>query len=144
MTIMTSQTITIGMQTSGEDTITQEPVIELRKMLAAECNGPYSEEVREFALILRVGGVMQEFDFVGCERIRRNRRQRYITLDLSFPSREWKDKDPFHVRRFLIDQIETGLRCFVDRLNRDKVILRSSQLLADFARLKALYLAADA
>jgi hypothetical protein len=141
---MATQTITIGMQTSGEDTTTQHPVIELRKVLALECNGPYSEEILEFALILRVGGIMQEFDFVGCERIRRNRKQRYITLDLSFPSREWKDKNASHIRHFLIDQIETGIRCFVDRLNRDKVVLQSSELLADFARAKAMYLAADA
>jgi hypothetical protein len=141
---MVTQTITIGMQTSGEDSVAQQHVIELRKLLASECNGPYSEEVREFALILRVGGIMQEFDFLGCERIRRNRRRQYITLDLSFPSREWKGRDALHIRQFLVDQIETGIRCFVDRLNRDKVNVQGSELLADIARVKAMYLAAPA
>jgi hypothetical protein len=68
---MAAETITIGVQTSGEDTVTHQHVIELRKLLASECKGPYSEEIREFALVLRVGGIMQEFDFLGCERIRR-------------------------------------------------------------------------
>lgn len=53
--------------------------------MANRCKGPYSEEIAEFALVLRVGGNMQEFDFEGCERIRRSRKGKYITVDLGFP-----------------------------------------------------------
>jgi len=77
-------TITLGVQSSGDDDRTGEHVLELRKLLAAHCKGPYSDEISEFALVLRVGGNMQEFDFEGCECIRRNRKDRYITVDLGF------------------------------------------------------------
>src|SRR5438309_4867325 len=81
-----TDTVTLGVQSSGDDDRTNQHVLELRKLLAAYCKGPYSEEISEFALVLRIGGNMQEFDFEGCERIRRNRKDRYITVDLGFPS----------------------------------------------------------
>jgi len=55
------QTITLGMQTSGDDDRTDKHVLELRKLLAVHCKGPYSDEISEFALVLRIGGNMQEF-----------------------------------------------------------------------------------
>lgn len=137
---MASQTITIGMQTSGEDRVTESHVIRLRRLLAAHCNGPFSEEIQEFAPILRVGGDMQEFDFVGCENIRRNRRAGYITLDVAFPSKEWKSRSDLHIRLFLIEAIEMSLRCCLDRLRRDKVRVDGDKLLADFACVRHLFL----
>jgi hypothetical protein len=137
---MASQTITLGMQTSVEDRTTEPHVIALRKLLAEHCNGPFSEEVLEFAPILRVGGAMQEFDFVGCERIRRNRKARYITVDVAFPTTQWKGQNGLHVRQFLIQVVEMGLRCCLDRLRKDKVAVQEEKLLADFTRVKDLFL----
>ena len=87
---MISNAITLGAQTSGEDNRVDCHILAFRKLLGIHCKGPYSDEIDEFALILRIGGQMQEFDFEGCERIRRSRKQRYITVDLGFPSRRWK------------------------------------------------------
>jgi hypothetical protein len=137
---MASQTITIGMQTSGEDTRTEPHVVRLRKLLAAHCNGPFSKEIVEFALVLRVGGVMQEFDFSGCERIRRNRKGSYITVDIAFPSKDWKNQSDSHIKAFLIQAVETGLRCSLDRLRKDKVEVQSEKLLADYALVRELFL----
>jgi hypothetical protein len=137
---MASQTITIGMQTSGEDRTTQAHVIELRKLLAEHCNGPFSEEVTEFAPILRVGGKMQEFDFPGCERIRRNRKSKYITVDVAFPSNEWKNRSDAHIRAFLVQAVEMGLRCCLDRLRKDKVEVQAEKLLQDYSEVKRLFL----
>ena len=51
-----SGTITLGVQSSGDDDRIGEHVLELRSLLAAYCKGPYSDEISEFALVLRVGG----------------------------------------------------------------------------------------
>src|SRR6202035_1871919 len=83
-------TVTLGVQSSGDNDRTDKHVLELRRLLAASCKGPYSEEITEFALVLRIGGKMQVFDFEGCEHIRRNRKDKYITVDLGFPSRRWR------------------------------------------------------
>jgi hypothetical protein len=58
-----TDTITLGVQSSGDDDRTAKHVHELRKLLATSCKGPYSKEISEFALVLRIGGKMQEFDF---------------------------------------------------------------------------------
>ena len=137
---MASQTITLGMQTSGEDHVTEPHVIALRKLLAAHCNGPFSDDVQEFAPILRVGGVMQEFDFVGCERLRRNRKAAYITVDIALPSKEWKGRSDLHIRRYLLKVVEMGLRCCLDRLRKDRVTVKAEKLLEDFSRVKELFL----
>src|ERR1700743_2755605 len=92
-------TVTLGMQTSGDDDRTDTHVLALRKLLAANCVGPYCDEIAEFALILRIGGNMQEFDFEGCERIRRNRKEKYITVDLGFPPHRWRNRSNAEIRQ---------------------------------------------
>ena len=139
---MNTDTVTLGMQTSRDDDRTSQHVLPLRKLLASHCKGPYSSEVREFALILRIGGEMLEFDFKGCERIRRNKKNAYITADLSFPSYEWKDKSDEHIKRYLAQSVETGLWCCLERLERDGVAVESHRLLADYEHVKEQYLGA--
>jgi hypothetical protein len=134
-------TITLGVQTSREDNRTQKPVLEIRRLMAECCQGPYSPEIDEFALILRVGGEMQEFDFEGCERIRRNKKDRYITLDLGFPSYRWKGATDDEIRRYILEAVERGLLCFVKRLQKDKTQVDSAKLVSDFGNVKKLFLA---
>jgi hypothetical protein len=97
--------------------------------------------VREFALILRIGGEMMEFDFTGCERLRRNKKEAYITVDLGFPSHEWKGQSDRHIKQYLAHSVEQGLRCCVDRLKKDKTQVKSEELLADYEHVKKQYLA---
>ena len=132
-------TITLGMQTSGDDDRTDTHVLALRKLLALHCTGPYSAEIGEFALILRIGGNMQEFDFEGCECVRRNRKEKSITVDLGFPSHRWRHRSDDEIRRYLGDIVETGLLCCLNRLKRDKTEV-SAQLMEDFAEVKRLFL----
>jgi hypothetical protein len=137
---MTKATITLGVQTSREDDRTEAPVLEMRKLLASLCNGPYSPDIVEFALILRIGGCMQEFSFEGCERIRRNRKERYITVDLGFPSNRWRGKSDCEIREYLAEAIETGLLCCVKRLEADKTTINLEMLMKDFAKVKQIFL----
>ena len=133
-------TITLGMQSSGDDDRTDKHVIDLRQQLATQCKGPYSEDIVEFALVLRIGGNMQEFDFEDCERIRRNRRRKYITVDLGFPSRRWRGVSDDEIRKYLVEIVETGLLCCLNRLQKDKTQVESSKLMSDFASVKHHYL----
>lgn len=142
MTDVNSATITLGVQTSREDDRTSGPVLEMRGLLAERCRGPYSPEVREFALILRVGGDMQEFNFEGCERIRRSRRERYITVDLGVPSYRWKGATESAIREYIAETVETGLLCCIRRLETDKSSVDSVKLMTDFETVKQLFLSA--
>jgi len=136
--------VTLGMQTSGLDKRTNDYVIQLRKLLALHCKGPYSPEIDEFALILWIGGDLQEFNFEGCDRLRRNRKQRYITADLGVPTYRWRGVSDSALRDFLVETTETGLLCCVRRLEKDKSPVDSARLMGDFATAKQLFLAGDA
>ena len=84
---------------------------------------------------------MQEFDFEGCDRIRRNRKEQYITVDLGFPSSRWKRATDAEIRAYLAEAVETGLLCCIKRLEKDKTPVNSDRLMADFRRVKQLFLA---
>jgi hypothetical protein len=133
-------TITVGVQTSREDDRTGRHILDMRKALALHCQGPYSPEIREFALILRVGGEMQEFDFESCDRIRRSRKEHSISVDLAFPSRKWKGVPDKSIREYISEAVETGLLCCIRRLELDKSQVDADRLLSDFARAKYIFL----
>jgi hypothetical protein len=83
---------------------------------------------------------MQEFDFEGCERIRRNRKDKYITVDVGFPSRKWRGVFDREIRKYLADIVETGLLCCLRRLKKDKVKVQEAKLMNDFTKLKQRFL----
>jgi hypothetical protein len=138
---LNSATVTLGMQTSELADRTHDSILELRKLLAHYCQGPYSPEISEFSLILRVGGKFREFDFEGCDRLRRNRKQKYITADLGVPTHRWRDVSDAAFRTYLIETVETGLLCCVRSLERDKTPIDSGKLMEDFSKVKQLFLA---
>lgn len=136
-----STTISLGAQTSREDDRTAKHILDLRRLLREHCKGLYSANVKEFALVLRIGGEMQQFDFEGCERVRWNRKQQYITVDLGFPSRRWKGASDRQIREYLVEQVETGLKCCVTRLERETPGVDSPRLMMDFLKAKHEFLA---
>lgn len=131
--------VTLGVQSSGDDNRTQEHVLAFRKLLGRFCEGPYTDDIDEFALILRIGGSMQEFA-EGCDRIRRNRKRKYITVDIGFPSDRWRGRPDKYIREALSEAVETGLLCCVMRLERDKAAIDKDRLLSEFSRAKSAFL----
>ena len=48
-------------------------------------------------------------DLEGGERISRNRRDKYITVDLGFPSRKWRGVANSGICRYVAEFVETGI-----------------------------------
>jgi hypothetical protein len=134
------ETITLGAQTSGDDNRTQIHVLRMRKILAEYCVGPYSSEVKEFALILRIGGAMNDFDFEGCDRIRRGKKDGYISVDVGFPANHWRSRSDAYIREYLAEAVETGLLCALRRLEKDRVRVDAQRLLDHFQVAKSHFL----
>jgi hypothetical protein len=61
----------------GDDGRTEKHILDIRKLLATYCKGPYSEEITKFAPILRSGGKFRKFNFEACEKVRRSRKGKY-------------------------------------------------------------------
>lgn len=139
---MLKATVTLAEQVGGEDAAeyTSSHILELRKLLEESCQGPYSPEVDEFALVLRIDGDIQQFDFEGCQRIRRSLKERYITTDLGVPFWRWKGVPAARFRAWLARTVKTGLICCIQRLERDKTPIDRNRLLTDYRVVEAKFL----
>jgi hypothetical protein len=140
--VTTTDTITLGAQTgdpkSSEVTVPQ--FMPLRELLSTICKGPYSSEVDEFALILRIDGEIWSWDFEGCQKLRRSKKERYITIDIGVPRRRWEDVPSSDIRKYLAECVETALLLCIDRLRKDKVDVNADALMADYRKVKTAYI----
>jgi hypothetical protein len=138
--------ITLGADIGGPQAsdVTVPQFMPLRKFLASMCTRPYSTEVDEFALILRIDGNVAQFHFEGCERMRRSRKGRYVTIDIGVPESRWKDQPAAALRTYLMDCVRDALRQIVAKLKKDKTDVDEGALFADVDRVAAAYLAGDA
>lgn len=105
------------------------------------CAGPYSSEVAEFALVLRVDGDIWHWNRGGCDRMRRSKKDRYITIDIYVPKERWDGASSIEIRRYLAATAEEALQKMLDKLRRDKAPVKEAAILTDFAEAKQHYLA---
>lgn len=134
--------VTIGSQTGDEQAgKATEPHREaLYKLLSKHCLGPYSPDVDEFSLILRVDGDFWHWEQEGCDRMRRSKKGRYITIDIYVPRQRWEGVSGINIRRYLAACTEEALRKMIGKLQRDKTPVDGAALLRDFASVKEHYL----
>jgi hypothetical protein len=82
--------VSLAYEAGGPDINVQPQILRLRKLLEKHCNGPYSDEVKGFALILRIDGSPKQYGAEGVDRMRRRKKEEYITADICIPGRRWK------------------------------------------------------
>lgn len=136
-------TVTVGVQ-SGDvpsDRATDPHIRPMRYLLQAFCRGPYSTEVDEFSLVIRVDGDISHWEQEGCDRMRRSRKERYITIDIYVPRPRWEGVSGLQIRQYLIACVEDAFRRMIDKLRRDKAPINGDALLKDLATVKEKYLA---
>lgn len=112
----------------------------LRNLLEAHCRGPYSPDVDEFSLVLRVDGDIAYWEQEGCDRMRRSKKKRYITIDIYVPQWRWEGVPGIEIRTYLAACVEDAFQRMIGKLKRDKVAVDGDALLRDFAMAKAQYL----
>lgn len=136
-------TVTMGVQTgdapSGDATLPHYGP--LRHLLREYCRGPYSPEVDEFSLILRIDGDIYHWEQEGCDRMRRSKKERYITIDIYVPRNRWEGVSGIEIRRYLADCVEDAFHRMIAKLQRDKVVVDGDALLRDYAAVRERYLA---
>lgn len=136
-------TVKVGVQ-SGDipsSQATDPHISPLRKLLHAYCRGPYSSEVDEFSLVFRVDGDIYHWEQEGCDRMRRSRKERYITIDIYVPRSRWEGVSGIEIRRYLMPCVEDAFQRMIDKLRRDKAPIDGEALLKDLAIVKEKYLA---
>ena len=114
-------------------------VLELRGLLERYCNGPY-KEVKGFALILRIDGSIKKYGAEGVDRIRRRKKDEYITADICIPERRWKGVSAEEFSRYLSSAVKSALRTCVAYLKKQKVEVDEHRLLLDYGEAEAEFL----
>lgn len=133
---MATASITLGVQ-SGDVASSQatEPFFTaLRRLLAAICIGPYSDEIDEFAIVLRIAGEIWNFEGEGCQKLRLNRKGRYVTIDIVLPQERWRGSGPIQLKEYLASSTEEALSLMIARLENSKIKVESTKLRSDAKR----------
>lgn len=135
-------TVTLGVQAGDERAgqTTEPHFMSLRKLLASVCIGPYSTEVDEFALILRIDGDGWHWNFEGCQKLRRSKKDRYITIDIGVPRQRWDGVSSDKIREYFSKNVELALAMCIEKLKKDKANIDGDALLRDYQKVKEQYL----
>lgn len=134
--------VVIGVQAGDipSDKATASHVMALRKLLKEHCRGPYSAEVDEFYLALRIDGDINHWEQEGCDHMRRSKKERYISIDIYVPRWKWEGVSGLEIRKYLAACVEDAFRMMLGKLQRDKVSVDADALLRDLDTVKARYL----
>jgi hypothetical protein len=116
--------------------------VSLYQWLLRYCRRTYCPSVDHFALVLRVSGSLDQFGREGIERIRRNRKQRYIGADIIVPEQEWRSRTEKQLKVYLADQVRQALRLCVLRIQKDGDDLDERRLLGQVDKAIAKFLQA--
>lgn len=134
--------VTLAGQVMGPDAAeaTRAAHIALRTLLDELCVGPYSQEVDEFAPILRIDGSIYQWNREGCAYLRRSRKDRYITIDIFVPISQWKNRSEREIREYLATQVKEALTLCIKRLQKDKTPVDGEALMRDYEKVVREYL----
>jgi len=136
-------TVIVGVQAGDvpSDRATDPHIRPMRQLLQAHCRGPYSPDVDEFSLVIRIDGDIDHWEQEGCDRMRRSKKERYITIDIYVPRARWEGVSGIEIRQYLAACVEDAFRRMIGKLQHDKVSVDGDALLRDFATVKEQYLA---
>jgi hypothetical protein len=132
--------VSLAGEAGGPDVNVHSYVLQLRRSLERYCNGPYSNEVKGFALVLRIDGSVKKYGAEGVDRIRRRKREEYITADICIPERRWKGASAKEFSRYLSSAVKSALRTCVAYLKKQKVDVDEHRLLLDYGEAEAEFL----
>lgn len=141
MNIVKSKNVfSLGSQVGGSDaaeaTIKDEQ--QLRDLMN-DWTGYYSSDVREFAFILRVDGEIdtytQKWNIHGAQRAKR--KKNWVEVEIGVPANWWRGAS---YKERLASEIEKGLHSMIELLQRNKRDIKAEVLLADWGKIKKIYL----
>ncbi len=112
--------ITLGADVGGKDAhaATNNHILALRLLLREECRGPYSQTIKEFALVLRVDGSVQVWGKSGVEGVRMQHKNSFATADIFVPREAWSTNDAYSFRRLLASEVTSALAKIVECAQR--------------------------
>ena len=113
--------ISIGAQCGGpEDGGLGDIKIDLWKQFMRHCKNSYCPAIAHYALVLRIGGEFQDYGPESIEKMRRNKADKTIGVDIVIPQKIWHGRTRNELRDYLAKQVKASLKLCVTRLRKDK------------------------
>lgn len=143
MTSPDRDVMTLGADVGGRDAAvaTHDHILALRKLLQQECQGPYSDVIKEFALVLRIDGSVQRWGKSGVDNVRLFQKAEYATADVFVPSNVWEKQDVTELRQFLAFGVRSAVADIAQRAAKKKVRVSLELLTSDIDRAVHRFLA---
>jgi hypothetical protein len=136
MNINRIDVVTLGADVGGKDAYlaTNEYVLALRKLLSAECQGFYSDIIKEFALVLRIDGSVQKWGKRGVDNVVINNKKSCATADIFVPIEIWLQGDKAVTKKFIGSGVLEALTKIKELAERNKIIVEFGELYRDAER----------
>jgi hypothetical protein len=110
--------------------------------LMNEWSGKYTNSIREFAFLLRIDGDIHEYtrmwNIVGAQPAKRKRD--CVEVEIGIPMYWYPQHRNLSYKQLLAAEVEKGLHSMVALLQRNKHLVDSQALFADWAAIKQQYL----
>jgi hypothetical protein len=132
--------VSLAYEAGGPDVNVHSYILQLRKLLERYCQGPYSDEVEGFALVLRIDGSIKQYHAEGVDRMRRHKRDKYLGADICIPEKRWKGVPELEFRLYLSSAVKVSLETCAGYLKKQKVEVDFHRLLMDYAEVEAKFL----
>lgn len=132
--------VSLACEAGGPDVNVQPYILQLRKLLEEYCKDPYSKEVKGFALVLRIDGSLKKYGVEGVDRMRRRKKEGYITADICIPESRWRGVPARDFSRYLCSAVKNALQACVAHLRKQKVEVDVHRLLLDYGEIEAHFL----
>ena len=123
--------VSLACEIGGPHFTLESQILRLRNLLRSYCVGPYSQEVLGFALVLRIDGSLKQYGAEGTDRIRRNKKEKYIAADICIPERRWKEVSQREFDRYLASAVKAALETCTAYLKKQRVVIDVEKLLLD-------------
>lgn len=124
--------ITIGAQCGGpRDGNIADFKVDLFHLFEQQCNKTYCDSIDEFGLVLRINGSLDSFGSESIKRVRRSNKERYITADIVIPMERWQTLKTAKLKRYFVQQVRSAIQICATRLEKDRELVDTKQLLTD-------------
>jgi len=126
--------LSIGCQSSGPNRGIGKIKVDLYNLIYKNCSSTHCSEVDHFALVLRVGGRVTDYNDEKIWKLRRRKKDRYIGIDIDIPVSVWSDKTTNELKFYLSEKVIEAVKIMILRLKKDKVEIEEENLLIDLGK----------
>jgi|SRR5579863_1507197 len=144
MTIRNKNSFSMGAQIGGPNV--PESILQEQQELRSAMNcwtGDYTSEIKEFAFLLRVDGSIHAYTELwkisGAQPAKK--KKDWIEVEIGIPESWWREHQGKIHKEQLATAIEQGLHSMIDVLQERRAEIRAEELLSDWGKIKAEYLA---